>query len=120
MSYLPNTRDEDSGAYYEGNLTKENKARIEEYDFAVEQVTNALDNLECIDTSELDTDQEYHLRKVVEDDETRQALREYFLEFMEIQRNDYVIAMIENQPDDEEENINVKELKEQMELDPTY
>ena len=119
MSYLPNTRDKNSGAYYEGNLTKENKARIEEYDFAVEQVGNALDNLECIDTSELDTDQEYHLRKVVEDDAIRQKLREYFLDFMEIQRNDYVIAMIENQPD-EEESINVKELKEQMEIDPTY
>lgn len=101
MSHLPNTRDEESGAYYEGNLTKENKARIEEFDFAVEQLENAFDNLECIDASELDIDQEYHLNKVISDEATLNALREFILNFMENTRNDYVIAMIENQPDEE-------------------
>lgn len=102
MSYLPDTRDSsDNNPYWEGNLTKENKHRIEEYDFAVEQLNNALDNIECIDTSELDIDQKYHLNKVIEDDATRKALREFLLGYMEIQRNDYVISMIESQPDNE-------------------
>ena len=102
MSYLPNTRDEDSGAYYEGNLTPDNKARIEEYDFAVEQLNNALDNLECIESSGLDIDQEYHLNKVISDEATLKVLREFLLDYMESQRNDYVISMIENQPDNED------------------
>ena len=90
MSYLPNTRDEESGAYYEGNLTDENKARIEEFDFAVNELENAFDNLECIDTSNLDIDQEYHLNKVINDEATLQALKEFILDFMESSRNDYV------------------------------
>lgn len=102
MSYIPNTRDKDSGAYYEGNLTPDNKARIEEYDFAVEQLNNALDNLECIESSELDIDQEYHLNKVISDEATVKVLRELLLYYMESQRNDYVISMIENQPDNED------------------
>lgn len=101
MSYLPDTRDSsEDNAYWEGNLTKENKARIAEYDFAVEQLNNAIDNLESIDTSELDVDQNYHLEKVIGDETTRKALREFLLGYMEMQRNDYVISMIENQPDE--------------------
>ena len=102
MSYLPDTRDSsDNNPYWEGNLTKENKARIQEYDYAVDQVNNALDNLECIDTSELNIDQCYHLEKVISDEATCKALREFLLGYMEMQRNDYVISMIENQPDEE-------------------
>jgi hypothetical protein len=89
------------GAYYEGNLTDENKARIKEFDFAVDQLENAFDNLECIDTSNLDIDQEYHLNKVISDEATLQAFKEFILGFMESSRNDYVISMLENQPDEE-------------------
>lgn len=103
MSYLPDTRDpRDDNPYYEGNLTKENKARIQEFDFAVEQVNNAFDNLECIEPEGLDIDQEYHLNKVILDDATRNALKNFILGFLEDQRNDYVISMIENQPDKKE------------------
>ena len=116
----PDTRDSSfDNPYWEGNLNEKNETITKGYDIAVKQVDNAIDNLECIDTSELNTDQIYYLKKVVEDGSTRQKLREYFLEYLEIQRNSMVVAMIENQPD-EEESINVKELKEQMEVDPTY
>lgn len=117
---IPDTRDSSyDNPYWEGNLNEKNETITKGYDIAVEEVDNAIDNIACIDTSELDTDQEYHLQKVVEDDAIRQKLREYFLEYLEIQRNTMVVAMIENQLD-EEESINVKELKEQMEIDPTY
>ena len=84
MSWLPNTRlkkdrsrfssEVTDNPYYEGNLTDENKARIQEFDFAVEQVENAFDNLECMETEELDIDQEYHLNKVISDEATLKAL----------------------------------------------
>lgn len=116
----PDTRDSSyDNPYWEGNLNEKNETITKGYDIAVEEVDKAIDNIACIDTSELNTDQIYHLRKVVEDDEIRQKLREYFLEYLEIQRNSMVVAMIEDQSD-EEESINVKELKEQMEPDPTY
>ena len=98
----PDTRDSSyDNPYWEGNLNEKNETITKGYDIAVEQVDNAIDNLECIDTSELNTDQIYHLQKVVEDDSTRQALRHYLLEYLEIQRNTMVVAMIEEQPDEE-------------------
>ena len=103
MSYLPDTRNSDeNNPYWEGNLNQVNKAKIAEYDFAVEQLNNAIDNLDSIDTSGLDIDQNYHLDKVIHDETTRKALREFLLGFMETSRNDYVISMIENQPDKED------------------
>lgn len=111
MSWLPNTRlkkdrsrfssEVKDNPYYEGNLTDENKARIQEFDFAVEQVENAFDNLECMETEELDIDQEYHLNKVISDEATLKALKDFILGFVENSRNDYVISMIESQPDKE-------------------
>ena len=110
MSWLPNTRlkkdrsrfssEVKDNPYYEGNLTDENKARIQEFDFAVEQVENAFDNLECIEPEGLDIDQEYHLNKVISDEATLKALKDFILGFVENSRNDYVISMIENQPDE--------------------
>ena len=112
MSWLPNTRlkkdrsrfssEVTDNPYYEGNLTDENKARIQEFDFAVEQVEDAFDNLECMETDELDIDQEYHLNKVISDEATLKALKDFILGFVENSRNDYVISMIENQPDEKE------------------
>lgn len=99
MSCLPNTRDKESGAYYEGNLNEENKSKIAEFDFAVNELENAFGNLECIDTQELDIDQEYHLNKVITDEKTLQVFKEFILEFMENTRNDYIISLIENQPE---------------------
>lgn len=111
MSWLPNTRlkkdrsrfssEVKDNPYYEGNLTDENKARIQEFDFAVEQVEDAFDNLECMETEELDIDQEYHLNKVISDEATLKALKDFILGFVENSRNDYVISMIESQPDKE-------------------
>lgn len=111
MSWLPNTRlkkdrsrfssEVKDNPYYEGNLTDENKARIKEFDFAVEQVEDAFDNLECMETEELDIDQEYHLNKVISDEATLKALKDFILGFVENSRNDYVISMIESQPDKE-------------------
>ena len=96
----PDTRNSDeNNPYWEGNLNEKNETITKGYDIAVEEVNNAIDNIACIDTSELNTDQIYRLQKVVEDDSTRQALREYLLEYLEMQRNTMVVAMIENQPD---------------------
>lgn len=113
MSWLPNTRlkkdrsrfssEVTDNPYYEGNLNDENKARIQEFDFAVEQVENAFDNLECMDTTEqLDIDQEYHLNKVISDEATLKALKDFIFGFVENSRNDYVISMIENQSEKNE------------------
>ena len=114
MTWLPNTRlkkersrfssEIKDNPYWEGNLTDENKARISEFDFAVEQVDTAFDNLEgCVDTSELDLDQEYHLNKVISDEATLKVIKDFIFEFVENQRNEYVISMIENQPEETKE-----------------
>lgn len=113
MTWLPNTRlkkdrsrfssEVTDNPYWEGNLNKENKARIDEFDFAVEQVKNAFDNLECMETSELDIDQEYHLNKVLSDEATMKAFKGFILGFVEDSRNDYVISMIECQSEETKE-----------------
>ena len=55
-----------------------------------------------METEELDIDQEYHLNKVISDEATLKALKDFVLGFVENSRNDYVISMIENQPDEKE------------------
>ena len=108
MSRLPDTRQEyveppfsgtkgakgmekEPNAYYEGNLTEENKERIREYDFATENAKNVLMSAEEY-AAEWDLDVRPSDIKAVLD-----ALVEWFPDEMETRRNDYVISMIESQ-----------------------
>ena len=84
MTYFPNVRDEQKAcAYYEGNLNKENTMLLRGYDWAVEQVDITLANI-------LDD----YL-----DEKEGQELAEEIMEWMEMNRNEFVIAMMTEQED---------------------
>ena len=83
--------EKEPNAYYEGNLTEENKERIREYDFATENAKNVLMSAEEY-AAEWDLDVRPSDIKAVLD-----ALVEWFPDEMETRRNDYVISMIESQ-----------------------
>ncbi|MBQ6519976.1 MAG: hypothetical protein IJI14_14730 [Anaerolineaceae bacterium] len=111
MAYFPNTREKTiknscsgemrENGYWEGNLSPENKKLMMVYDFAAEDAADFFDNADgfCYDVSE---SSEVLIPKKVYTI-TIETLKEKFLEFIEIKRNDMVVSLIENQPKEKEQ-----------------
>ena len=89
MSYIPNVREKESDAYYEGNLTKENKQASVGYDIAVETADNFFDNLEVFAADSLVC--HYLMTHHEAANEIREALKQH----MEMTRNEFIVSLIE-------------------------
>lgn len=121
MSYIPDTRDplergpfsenKEPNAYYEGLLDKESLWEMANYDFGVADVINALDNIESsyeMAESYMDDDIpedkdtlfSYEEMEFLCDEKTVKFIKNVLLIWVEHQRDEMVIAKIENMPDE--------------------
>ena len=118
MSYIPNTRDsienplgiegkDKPNAYYEGLLTKEDKREMDLYDFGVQDCANAFDNFEVAYdratnylSDELPEDEDSVFTEEEEEfllsDKVTRFIKIAMLCYVEGQRDEMVIAKIEN------------------------
>lgn len=136
MTYIPDTTtpikhhfttapDEPNG-YYEGLLTPENKRYFYLYDSVVEEVANAFSNFDvCLDIGDdlaeddgtplYDSITEEDLI-VLEKPEVQRCIKLALLQYMELSRNDMVVAALDEQwgenENDEKFNEMEKDFKE--------
>lgn len=122
MSYIPNTRDaienplglgkDRPNPYYEGLLTKEAKREMDCYDFGVQDCANAFDNFdvafemaERVLSDELSEDEDSLFTEEEEEflmsDKVARFIKIAMLCYVELQRDDMVIAKIENEDEKE-------------------
>lgn len=105
MTYIPDARAEyiepltskevrQKNPYYEGNLSEENKKALHEFDLTLQLVDGCFDNAEDF-VHETDIDvRPSDIRTVIK------AFHEWLKDYMETQRDEYVVSMIDWQEDD--------------------
>lgn len=109
MTYIPNVREE--GVYNQDNI-KDNldKEFVRGYDYAVEQLKTFFANIDVYDGS--------IINRLDKNQEECDELQEDIEDWMESQRNELVVSIIDGQEDDADDDIaESKEEKDYAEYD---
>lgn len=93
MSYIPNIREE--GPYNEKNLQGENRAYIQGFDAAVQTVDGFFDNLDIYSSENL------VVHYLQEHEEAAEQVKKALLDYLEMERNEAGVSLIDAQPDED-------------------